>query len=203
MKRSSFKSCLLLCCLFVLSGQLFAQITPVGGTAIGAQLADPSSALDVVGANTGVLIPRVANIATSIQNPANGLLVYDTDRQCLSQNIGTPANPNWVCISGNVVKFFYMPSIVLDITNTSGSYNLYELYKTQFSNPRAVSNGAPTQIPFFSAASDLYYYVTHYSETVFYDVAVTADGILTYRVQPTAQLNGDSSDFMNVVLVVK
>ncbi|MBW3518480.1 hypothetical protein [Flavobacterium sp. NKUCC04_CG] len=189
--------------LLLLSGLSSAQVSGGGNSGVGTLTPDSSAVLDLVSANTGVLIPRIANIETAISNPANGLLVYDTVRKCLSQNIGSPSAPDWVCISGNVVKFFYMPSVALDITNASGRYNLFEMYKAQFSLPKSASPGAPSTIPFFNDASDLYYYVTDYSANVFSNVSINEMGVLTYNVLPSAQANSDSSDFMNVVLVVK
>ncbi len=205
MKNTNFLFQLLLIISLFVSLPLFAQHK---GTGIGTFTPDPSSSLDVKSEDSGVLIPRVSgltnnNATSSIKNPANGLLVYDKDKQCLSQNIGTPEAANWICISGNVVKFFYMPSIALDITITNGRYNLFELYKEQFSNPVVKSDGAPSQIPFFGKPQDLYYYVTSYSDIVFEDVKVSTEGILTYRVKADAQINSDSSDFMNIVFVVK
>lgn len=203
MRKKNYLSYSLTGAFLLLSGLLSAQVTPAGNSGVGTLVPDSSAVLDLVSANTGVLIPRIANVESAIPNPASGLLVYDTVRQCLSQNIGTPSAPDWVCISGNVVKFFYMPSVALDITNASGRYDLFNLYKTQFSSPKSASPGAPAAIPFFNNASDLHYYVTDYSTTVFSNVSVDNMGILTYSVLPNAQTNSDSSDFMNVVLVVK
>lgn len=205
MKKSSFLFRLCLIMFFYVSLPLFAQHKGVG---IGTFTPDPSSSLEVKSEDSGVLIPRVSkltnsNATSSIKNPANGLLVYNKDKQCLSQNIGTPEAPDWICISGNVVKFFYMPSIALDITISKGKYDLFNLYKKQFSNPVVKSDNAPSEIPFFGTADDLYYYVTAYSTVVFENVKVSAQGILTYNVKEEAQANSDSSDFMNIVLVVK
>lgn len=205
MKNTNYLFQLLLIMSLFMSLPLFAQHK---GTGIGTFTPDPSSSLDVKSEDSGVLIPRVSgltnsNATSSIKNPANGLLVYNKDKQCLSQNIGTPEAADWICISGNVVKFFYMPSIALDITITNGKYNLFEEYKKQFSNPVVKSDGAPSQIPFFGKAQDLYYYVTSYSDIVFEDVKVSPEGILTYKVKKDAQANSDNSDFMNIVLVVK
>ncbi|MEI6346571.1 MAG: hypothetical protein WCP69_01370 [Bacteroidota bacterium] len=45
---------------------------------------DPSSALDVSSPNKGMLIPRMSAVSRlAIVNPANGLLVYDTDSNCV------------------------------------------------------------------------------------------------------------------------
>ncbi|WP_430612501.1 hypothetical protein [Flavobacterium sp. JP2137] len=200
MKNNTFFKLLVLFSFLCVSVEAFSQEPATG---IGILIPDPSAALDVVNDKAGVLIPRISNVAVSIPRPANGLLIYDIDKQCLSQNTGTPDVPNWVCISGNVVKFFYMPSVALDITNSTGRYDLFEIYKEQFSTPRVSSAGSPAQIPFFASASDLYYYVTYYSDVVFENVQVSPAGILTYSVKDSAQANGDNSDFMNIVLVVK
>lgn len=201
MKKINFLTLLLISSFFFTSSFMFSQVS---GTGIGTFKPDPSAALDVVSTKGGVLIPRISNVATSILNPANGLLIYDLDKQCLSQNTGTPDAPNWVAISANVVKFFYMPSVALDITKATGnSYDLFDIYKKQFSTPRVMSAGAPAAIPFFLKATDLYYYITHYSDVVFQNVKVSSEGILTYDVNVDAQTDSDGSDFMNIVLVVK
>jgi len=58
--------------------------------------ADASAIMDASSALKGVLIPRM-NTATvlSVSNPARGLLVYDTAKNQLMVNMGTPAVPNW------------------------------------------------------------------------------------------------------------
>src|SRR5690606_39785405 len=61
-------------------------------------------------------------------------------------------------------KFFYMPSIVFDVSTTGmASRNLHEEYIKQFTgtgNPTLVgSAGAPTDIPNLPNPEDLYYYV--------------------------------------------
>ncbi len=200
MKKNTFFK---LVALFTFSCFSMPSFSQEMGTGIGTLTPDASAALDVVNDKAGVLIPRISNVAISIPRPANGLLIYDIDKQCLSQNTGTPDAPNWVCISGNVVKFFYMPSVALDITQSTGSYNLFNIYKNQFSTPRVSSAGSPAEIPFFASASDLHYYVTYYSDVVFENVQVSPAGILTYNVKANAQANSDASDFMNIVLVVK
>ncbi|CAI8866627.1 hypothetical protein [Chryseobacterium sp. IT-36CA2] len=173
---------------------LFSQI------GIGIPNPDISSALDVTNTNKGVLIPRILDLST-IATPANGLLVYDLKRQALTQNIGTSASPNWVPISGNIVKFFYMPSINID-TSTLGTgriKDLFQLYKAQFSTPKVSSTGAPAAIPFFTNASDLYYYVTDFDNTVLSNVSIDANGILSYDVIGSAT----ACSFVNIVFVIK
>lgn len=185
--------------LFV-AAALCACSTIAAQIGVGTPNPDKSSALDVTDTNRGVLIPRISDLST-VQTPANGLLVYDVKRQALTQNIGTPASPNWVPMSGNIVKFFYMPSISIDTSTlgTGRTLDLYQLYKTQFSTPKVTSTGAPAAIPFFVNASDLYYYVTDFDGSVLRNVSIDANGILRYDVVGTAT----ACSFVNIVFVIK
>ncbi len=165
-----------------------------------------SSALDVQspGNNQGVLLPRMTTIQkNAIVNPAVGLLVYDTDRKCISQNAGTPASPLWVCLMAleTHTKTFYMPSVAVDASTvvSNQTLDLYDEYKKQFGNPSAVSTGAPASLPYFPSATDLYYYVTQYDTAVLNITNISASGVMTYNVIQAAGYNS----FMNVVFVVK
>ena len=61
---------------------------------------DVSAILDVSSSTKGLLIPRM-NTATvlSLSNPAKGLLVYDTAKNQLMVNMGTPLVPDWQTIT--------------------------------------------------------------------------------------------------------
>ena len=167
---------------------------------------DQSSILDITDDSKGVLIPRITQLST-ISNPAKGLLVYDLTKNCLSQNVGTPESPNWVCMSANTMKFFYMPSIVVEtnVTANEQTKNLYELYKKQFSNPEVSSfvsgNSGETAppIPYFPNATDLYYYVTDYDNRVFSNIKINSSGVMTYDVT----VGATNFSYMNIVFVVK
>ncbi|MDM1557219.1 MULTISPECIES: hypothetical protein [Chryseobacterium] len=163
---------------------------------------DASAALEVYSQNKGMLIPRLTTAKRdAIPNPANSLLIYDTDKKCLSQNIGTPANPDWLCISGNAVKMFYMPSVSFDTSQnaTAQTKDLYTLYKNQFGTPKAKSTSAPASIPFFPSSKDLYYYVTDSDPNVFRNISISDSGIMTYDVRAAAT----DCSFINIVFVVK
>ena len=165
-----------------------------------------SSALDVQspGNNQGVLLPRMTTIQkNAIVNPAVGLLVYDTDRKCISQNAGTPSSPLWVCLMAleTHTKTFYMPSVAVDASTlvSNQTLDLYDEYKKQFGNPSAVSAGAPASLPYFPSAIDLYYYVTQYDTSVLNITNISASGVMTYDVIQAAAYDS----FMNVVFVIK
>jgi hypothetical protein len=60
---------------------------------------DPSSILELESTDKGLLIPRLTTAeVTAIRNPANGLLVYNSELNLLQINIGTADNPLWVSI---------------------------------------------------------------------------------------------------------
>lgn len=59
---------------------------------------DNSAQLDIVSTSKGLLVPRMTQAQRlAISNPANGLLVYQTDGQPgFYFNFGGPSSPNWV-----------------------------------------------------------------------------------------------------------
>jgi len=76
-------------------------------TGIGTQNPDPSAALEIksIDNNKGLLIPRMTTVQkNAISSPATGLLVYDTTSNCLAQNNGTPALPNWICLGSSAAS---------------------------------------------------------------------------------------------------
>ena len=100
-------------------------------------------------------------------------------------------------------KWFYMPSIVLDVAtiSTGKTVNLYNLYKAQFENvPGAMnSTGVQKSIPFLLNPTDLEYYVTYVDAAVITVTSVSANGIMTYNVTGKAK----TTSFANIVFVVK
>lgn len=163
-----------------------------------------SAALDIESTSKGILIPRMTSAQRlAISSPAPGLMVYDTQLKCISQNAGTSAAPAWLCLSQKDAQSssFYMPSIAIDASAVVAgkTLDLYAEYKKQFNTPTKVSTGAPAGIPYFSSASDLYYYVTFYDNTVLKINSLDALGVLNYDILKEA----DYATFMTVVFVVK
>ena len=100
-------------------------------------------------------------------------------------------------------RIFYPPSIVIDASGgmgTSGSYDLYTLYKDEFTN--AMVSSDPTNAPSIPTynADELYYYITKYDTSIFSNVQITSTGVLTYDVIGTP---ADDNTIFNVVFVVK
>jgi hypothetical protein len=181
---------------------VMASCTITAQVGINTSTPDQSSVLDITSTSKGVLLPRISNVAT-VTSPATGLVIFDVNKKCISQNVGTPATPDWVCLSPYVAKFFYMPSVVFDTTTIAAGQtkDLYTLYKNQFSNvpANARSTSAPAMIPFFPNATDLYYYVTGYDASVFRINSISSTGVLNYDVLS----NATSASFINIVFVVK
>jgi hypothetical protein len=103
-------------------------------------------------------------------------------------------------ITSKAARVFYPPSIAIDAsTNGSFSVDLYTQYTAQFATPTAVSTGAPAIVPSY-AATELYYYVTYADPAVFDNLAIDANGVLSYDIigQPA-----DYNSLINVVFVVK
>ena len=104
-------------------------------------------------------------------------------------------------IVSKAARIFYPPSIAIDAsTNGTGrTINLYSQYLAQYGSPSVRSAGAPAAIPTYSA-TELYYYVTYADPTVFDNMSIDANGVLTYDIigQPA-----DYNALINVVFVVK
>lgn len=87
------RNVLLLVVVLFLTGSIPAQ-----NVGLNTSTPDPSAALDITSSNAGLLVPRMtASQRTSIANPANGLLVYQTDGTSgFYYNAGTAASPGWI-----------------------------------------------------------------------------------------------------------
>lgn len=162
-----------------------------------------SAALDIESTNKGILIPRLTTVQkTAIVTPAEGLLIYDTTLKCIAQNAGTTTSPAWVCLSAKDAQnsFFYMPTIGVDASAvvTGQTIDLYDKYKTQFTNPKK-NPAAPVNIPYFTNRTDLYYYITDYDTDVLDNVSIDNNGVMTYDIKAES----DYDSFMTVVFVIK
>jgi len=68
----------------------FAQV------GINTETPDPSSILDLNSDNSGLLLPRLTDLQRdAIATPANGLMIFNTDKNGIELNTGTSATPNW------------------------------------------------------------------------------------------------------------
>lgn len=101
MKYNIFKIVIAICLVSVIS---YSQNVGISTTSVAP---DASAMLDITSSNKGLLIPRVALVSktdlVTIPNPANSLLVYNTNSTMSGgtgegyyYNAGTSASPNWV-----------------------------------------------------------------------------------------------------------
>ncbi|RLZ09733.1 hypothetical protein [Faecalibacter macacae] len=185
--------------------------------------------LDVDSTDKGILIPRVAltNIFdrstltnvdnSSISNYENSLLLYNTNTSnILGVNEYTNVTPGyyywetdrWVRMTSTKdQQFFYMPSIIIPTSadqvnpgNTFGTIDLYSIYKSQFTNAMVKNPTASTTLPIYKV-NQLDYYITWYDESVFTNVRVSNNGVLTYQIKENADVFIGS--FMNIIFAVK
>ncbi len=85
----------LLACIMTLIG-----LSGYGQNIIGGSSGDPTALLDLQSTDKGLLIPRMSTEQRSaINNPAGGLLIYNTSLQCLELNIGSAEQPVWSCLT--------------------------------------------------------------------------------------------------------
>lgn len=98
---------------------------------IGTTNPDNSSILDIESTDRGILIPRLTTAQiNAIVNPANGLMVYNTDLKEFQFNCGTIGTPDWSKIS-------HPSSVKYSNTDTTTNIN---------------NNGAYASIPIFGNA---------------------------------------------------
>ena len=131
-----------------------------------------------------------------------GMYYNDGTKWHLVVNSTKPAAPKW----------FYMPSIVVDVSRDvqDETIQLHQLYLKQFFGNYAGSHGpsqlvkstsAPNHhVPYIANPQHLYYYVTGYDSDVFYNLSITDDGDLKYSVQSN---NVSDATYINIVLVEK
>jgi hypothetical protein len=178
--------------------------------------------------NKGFLPPRVALVATDSVAPLTGTVLEGT----LVYNTATSVNPaapnaispglyyykgGWVKVQQAATTWFYMPSIVIDVSKDGpGTRDLWLEYRKQFGDDQNPTHrtgsmedgtalvksetGAPNPFTRLFEETELYYYVTGYDTKVFKNVNITNHGILTYTVVADEVTE---ATYMNIVFMVK
>jgi hypothetical protein len=98
---------------YLLFAGLLLSVQIIAQTGIGTTTPDPSAKLHVASTDKGLLIPRMTLAQrTNISNPANGLMVYQTDDVTgFYVNTGSSGTPSWIRVntdwtkSGNDISF--------------------------------------------------------------------------------------------------
>ena len=88
------------CLFFLLATRLsFSQTVAINTTGA---TGNASAILDVSSVDKGILLPRMGSAQiSSISNPAKGLMVYDSVKNQLLVNMGSPLVPNWQTVVSN------------------------------------------------------------------------------------------------------
>ncbi|OIQ28176.1 MAG: hypothetical protein BM564_10655 [Bacteroidetes bacterium MedPE-SWsnd-G2] len=166
-------------CLIVFITQ--SNIAQIG---IGTTTPDPSAMLDVSSTDKGLLVPRLtnANIA-AIENPAQGLIVYNIDTNAFQFNSGTSENPSWSSISQESS----------DGGGNNGSSNVHKSLKYSNTDTNTNVNVNEVSFPVFGTLEwndDSSLFSVNQS-----DQSITVNQAGTYRIIANASMTVSSSLF--------
>ena len=187
---------------------IFASTFAFSQVGIGTNAPNENSILDLRSTTKGFLLPRLTTterttlgttLGTTPDALEKGMQVVDITTNSVWYWDGT----KWVEQGAKAeAKFFYMPSITVDVstTATGQTLDLYTLYKAQFDAPAIKSTSAPADVPFFAAATDLYYYVTSYDTNAMTITSIDDNGLMTYNV---SGLGATPCSLLNIVFVYK
>ncbi|WP_353119681.1 hypothetical protein [Myroides odoratus] len=153
----------------------------------------------VIKANGGVQVKKINTAA--FKGGANDKVVV------------TDADGVLKALKAVMPKFFYMPSVMVPTAanqatqegvtfnngTRTGTINLYTIYQKQFGTPVMSSPGA-TALPVLPA-TELGFHVTYATSGVFTIESIDAQGVMTYTVSASANVNAGS--FINIVFSVK
>jgi hypothetical protein len=212
-----------------------ATVTGDAQVTIGANVEpDYRAILELKSNNKAFLPPRVALQSLSSALPVGssatehlaGLVVYNLTNnpaETLVEGLYYNNGTRWVRIINEAdavfPKWFYMPSIPLNVSSSSTfQRDLWLEYRKQFADDLDTSTpsnspvqgvaliknpSAPagTELPVkLYEKNQLNYYITGYDVSAFSNVSVNNDGVLTYTVNAD---NVSDSTYMNIVFVVK
>ena len=174
---------------------------------------EKGAVLELKSDTLGFLPPRVelTDLASPDPLPAHveGMVVFNINTKTgLEKGLYYNTGNKWVHLvteSFSKGNWFYMPSTVIDTpaTGTSVTKDLYQAYMDQFSStPTAGTRSAldaPDLLTVVPQNTDFYYYIIGYDDTVFENVKVSPEGVLTYDMKGEAT----DSTYMNIVFVEK
>jgi hypothetical protein len=157
----------------------------------------------------GLLMPKVTLTDRDSHQPfasndiPKGMLVYNIydNGTELPEGLYSWNGSRWEFVGS---EWFYMPAAPFETDYTTtpedNQKDLYAVYAQQFSLAIG-SSGAPTldtRIPQFGR-TDFYYYVISYDDTVFSNIRIDEDGVMTYDLLK----DGNDATYINIIFVRK
>ncbi|MCS4238000.1 hypothetical protein M2306_000770 [Myroides gitamensis] len=205
---------------------------------IGINTSEPneSAILDLSSTNRGFLPPRIelkgVDDQTTIENPAQGLLVYNpanVETQTLKAGYYYFTGQQWeVFNTGTLIKEqFYAPALVLptmkdnlstssvddifyDVNSQFFTVKLYAIYQKQFGMvgdvdgpTRSAVKSNPTGVLTTYSMSELDYFVTYFDHTVFDPNSVKIDANGVLTYKIIPEGEISEKTYMNIVFKVK
>jgi uncharacterized protein (TIGR02145 family) len=155
-----------------------------------------SAILDASSTNKGFLLPRMTTTQRNgISNPAKGLMVYNTTLNCLQVNDGTPASPQWNCISNGAG----IPDGVITTLNCAGATNNGTLTEG------TAASGVNSVIAYTGGNGDVHFGqvvistgVIGLTATLVAGTFANGAGNLTYTITGTPTTGGTASFAINI-----
>jgi uncharacterized protein (TIGR02145 family) len=135
--------------------------------------------LDVQSTSKGFLPPRMTSAERSaIQNPATGLIIFNTTLNCVEMNMGTPAQPTWNCLAvlNTVSAASATPSVDVNTALTAITHT----------TTGATGIGTPTGLPAGVTADWA-------ANTITISGTPTADGTFNYSIPLTGGIGSVSA----------
>lgn len=108
-----------------ISTTLYAQV------GIGTSSPDPSAMLHVESNSKGFLPPRLTSPSV-IQNPAKGLVIFNTTLKCIQVNTGNSTTPNWLNLCDGQIS---QPTPIFNLSELTSSQSTTVTANTEISIP--------------------------------------------------------------------
>lgn len=160
--------------------------------------------------NKGLLMPRVHLQSTDESTPLSahvkGMTVYNlAPKGDVVEGFYYNNGSKWVRLIPETDVFFYMPSIMLPLSESDPSFSsgffkiqLHQKYEEQFTT--STKSPAATTLPIYDS-NRLEFFVLYYDNNVFEQVTIDDGGVLSYRIKPDYEVS--EKTFMNIAFKVK
>ena len=146
--------------IYILLILLLSNVLVYGQVGVGTISPDSSSILHVSSTSKGVLLPRLTTAErNAINNPAEGLMIYNTTNNRLEINFGTPSTPLWTYTGYPVNLSSFSISVSCEDSNGfNGSQMKYgEALTDQTFKVTLVNNTISNNVNLSFSESDLYF----------------------------------------------